>query len=366
VAGIWDDSAQQVHSYQDGRLQNSSATGLGTYDTSGRSAFTIGCGVDVGGANAYYTDMDMEFLLYFEGIVPTDMQIASLTENIYQILQPAKLHYGIPAEIVNAVTLSDNMPLTDSPAVARDLLRQMLDNMLVTDALSIETVTQAVVRVLTSAMALSDTIGIAKERAHTLASALDIRDLVDLQRFTVRGVSDELKILDDLIVTLQGQVINAILLSEGIDVVDLLLGQRFKDIGITDAADITDSLIAELQGRIITALLSDGLPVADLQTVSRGFVRALLANIAIADALAHDSIVFRMLADNATVSDELLAELIRQLHVITLTDNMDITDSLARTLVQVLAQWGIIKTSLASEPVQTSIQRMSIDTGIEQ
>jgi len=87
VAGVWNDAAQQLSSYQDGQLTGASS-GLGNYDFSSRSAVTVGSGVDNSNNNFYWTQMDMDFLLYFEGIVPTDAQIESLSNNPWQLLQP--------------------------------------------------------------------------------------------------------------------------------------------------------------------------------------------------------------------------------------------------------------------------------------
>jgi len=87
VAGVWDDINQQISSYQGGQLTGASS-GLGNYDFASRSAVTIGSGVDNSNNNYYWTQMDVDFVLYFEGIVPTDAQIESLSNSPLQLLQP--------------------------------------------------------------------------------------------------------------------------------------------------------------------------------------------------------------------------------------------------------------------------------------
>ena len=108
--------------------------------------------------------------------------------------------------------------------------------------------------------------------------------------------------------------------------------------------------------------------MGDSIITQRELLKLLQNEIILSDNILKQLILFKQFTDFASVNDSslIIRTITPKFYEIMLTDAFGVSDELAITLTQILIAWGIIKTDVLAEPIDTQIQTLNIDTDIEQ
>jgi len=303
--------------------------------------------------------------------------------------------------IVQFRSLREEVRLADSPANYRDFNKILLGFLAVQDTVSVSSVSEAVTRVLSSLVSMSDSSLAFADKFRLLTQGLDIQELllnqklyfrpfseglqvegnVSFQQLKIFSLSDNFRV--DTLVSISkirnAQVRSTTELSDILERYSELTKRFVESVTASDESghstirqlllneplSLSEDLVALIQGRIVTALLADGFLLSDLLFVDRPFVVQLLSSLAVADASVKSSAILRSLVNNLSVNDELLRTIVGQaFKEILLSEFLDVDDSISISLVQLLISWGVIDTELRKANIVTCLKHLDIVTRI--
>jgi len=298
-------------------------------------------------------------------------EIQEFRSNPTKILAP-QVRY-IPFEVsaaggvINSITLSDNLDVTDPELKAyRELFALLSSNIELVDVviISLQQTAGQNTRLLNDELVIVDNLIKFATLFKLVNENVELSDSLSKTLETFKLLSEGIDLSDSLISELTGLIVRN--LTDDIEISEEVnhYSQLFKL--FNDGLDITDSLLT-LTGTVVVRLLQDGLDITDAIsiTIIRNKLVSLLDNVTISDDLIKSLESLKVLSDNLDVSDALIKSLVQALKERLLSDNISVSDSISIALQTALIAASLIKSDLELKAIITSILMKDINTDLE-